>query len=67
MQFVDSAIRFLRESENKTTMMEFSEIGERILNEFLETDEQLSPEKKVVWDSYLTQLTNHASSLQQNM
>ena len=67
MQFIDSAIPFLREFENITTVMEFSEVGERILNEFLDSDEQLSPEKKAVLDSYLTQLTNHISSLQQNM
>ena len=37
-------------------------VGERILNEFLESDEQLSPEKRAQLDDYLNRLTKFVSS-----
>ena len=41
-------------------------VGERILNEFLESDEQLSPGKKAELDAYLSRLTEHVSSRTQS-
>jgi hypothetical protein len=46
--------------------MEISTVGERLLNEFLGSDEPLSPETKTMLDTYLAQMTNYVSSLQYN-
>lgn len=37
-------------------------VGERIFNEFLESDKQLSPDKRAQLDDYLDRLTQYVSS-----
>jgi hypothetical protein len=37
-------------------------VGEKVLNDFLSSDEQLSPAKKAQLDAYLNKLTEHVSA-----
>jgi hypothetical protein len=60
-------LSILTTDTNSTTTMEISAVGERLFNEFLDSDEQLTPKKKAMLDIYLAQMTNYVSSLQQNM